>query len=294
MDYLPTFLYSQFLITPPKPTKDCTGKTVIVTGANIGLGKEASRHFVNLNCEKLILACRSTEKGEAAKTDIESTTGRKGVVEVWQLDLESYDSVKEFAKRAQSLKRVDVLLENAGVATSEYKFVGGNESTITVNVVSTFLLALLMLPKLQETGRKFNITPNLTIVSSEVHNFTPVILTCRELARLHPTSQLHVTLNFVNPGWCHSGLMRELSGNHFISLIKLIMCRSTEVGSRTLVDGALRGEETHGSYLSNSRVTKCSGLVEGPEGSRLQRRVWGELREVLEGVEAGVTGNLGA
>lgn len=174
MDYLPTFLYSQFFITPPKPTKDCTGKTIIVTGANIGLGKEASRHFVNLNCEKLILACRSTEKGEAAKTDIESTTGRKGVVEVWQLDLESYDSVKEFAKRAQSLKRVDVLLENAGVATSEYKFVGGNESTITVNVVSTFLLALLMLPKLQETGRKFNITPNLTIVSSEVHNFTPV------------------------------------------------------------------------------------------------------------------------
>lgn len=50
----------------------------------------------------------------------------------------------------------------------------GNESTITVNVVSTFLLALLILPKLQETAQQFNITPNLTIVSSEVHFFTPV------------------------------------------------------------------------------------------------------------------------
>ncbi|KAK4507340.1 hypothetical protein PRZ48_001075 [Zasmidium cellare] len=323
MDYLPGFLYSQFFITPQKPTTDCTGKTIIVTGANIGLGKEASRHFVALNCSKLILACRSTEKGEAAKLDIEKTTGRKGVIEVWQLDLESYDSVKEFAKRAQGLERVDVLLENAGVATSEYKVAEGNESTITVNVISTFLLALLMLPKLQETGRKFNITPTLTIVSSEVHNFTPFterkepsilpyinakatakmsdrynlsklleILTIREITRLHPASQLHITLNTVNPGWCHSGLMRELSGNLLVTLIKKIMCRTTEVGSRTLVDAALKGEETHGKYLSNCQITKCSPLVEGPEGPELQRRVWGEVQEVLEGIEPGVTRNL--
>lgn len=47
-------------------------------------------------------------------------------------------------------------------------------ASVTVNVVSTFLMALLFLPILQETGRKFNITPNLTIVSSEVHFVTPV------------------------------------------------------------------------------------------------------------------------
>ncbi len=51
---------------------------------------------------------------------------------------------------------------------------GGNESTITVNVVSTFLLALLILPKLQETAKLQGTTPNLTIVSSEVHFFTAV------------------------------------------------------------------------------------------------------------------------
>lgn len=33
------FLYSQFLVTPPRPEQDCTGKTIIVTGANVGLGK---------------------------------------------------------------------------------------------------------------------------------------------------------------------------------------------------------------------------------------------------------------
>ena len=52
--------------------------------------------------------------------------------------------------------------------------VAGNESTITVNVVSTFLLALLILPKLQETAKVHGTKPNLTIVSSEMHFVVPV------------------------------------------------------------------------------------------------------------------------
>jgi NAD(P)-dependent dehydrogenase (short-subunit alcohol dehydrogenase family) len=171
LSIIPQFIWRQLFTTPPAPTKDCSGKTVIVTGANTGLGLEAARHYVQLNAAKVILACRNLDKGEAAKKDIESSTGRK-VVEVWRLDLGSYESVKEFAKRAQGLDRVDILLENAGISTNKFTVVEGNESTVTVNVVSTFLLALLMLPKLQETGRKHNTIPNLAIVSSEVHFFT--------------------------------------------------------------------------------------------------------------------------
>lgn len=172
--FMPKFLYSQFFVHPQAPTTDCTGKTIIVTGANVGLGKETARHYVRLNAEKVILACRSIDKGEAAKKDIEASTGRRGAVEVWQLDLSSYQSVKQFAERAKSLRRLDSIVENAGISTPNYTVLEDNESTITVNVVSTFLLALLILPKLQETGRQFNITPNLTIVSSEVHFVTAV------------------------------------------------------------------------------------------------------------------------
>lgn len=43
---LPAFIYRQLFVTPPLPAGDCTGKTIIVTGANVGLGKEAARHFV--------------------------------------------------------------------------------------------------------------------------------------------------------------------------------------------------------------------------------------------------------
>lgn len=132
--FMPHFLYSQFFITPPAPKTDLTGRTLIVTGSNTGLGKEIATHYVRLNAEKVIIACRSLDKGEAAKSDIEAQTGRKGVLEVWQLDLGSYESVKQFAEKAKSLKRIDSLVENAGIQTDEFRLVEGSESTVTVNV----------------------------------------------------------------------------------------------------------------------------------------------------------------
>ena len=108
------FLYNQFFVTPKYPTQSCEGKTIIVTGANVGLGYEAAKHFVRLGAEQVILAVRSLEKGKAAAATIESEERRSGVVDVWELDLGNYDSVKKFAKRVDGLKRVDVVLENAG------------------------------------------------------------------------------------------------------------------------------------------------------------------------------------
>ena len=172
MSVLLSFVYSQLFVTPPYPEADFSGQTVIVTGSNAGLGFEAARHITRLNAEKVILAVRSLEKGEKAKKSIEESTGRQGAVEVWPLDLSSYDSVKEFVKRAESLKRLDVVLENAGMFPQGFVLAEDYEATITVNVVSTFLLALMILPKLRETATRYNITPRLTIVSSEVHGFT--------------------------------------------------------------------------------------------------------------------------
>ncbi len=167
------FLYSQFLVTPPKPTKPFTGQTVIVTGSNTGLGLEAARQITRLDAAKVILAVRTLSKGEAAKASIEASTGRNGVVEVWPLDLSSYESVKQFATRATSeLQRVDVLLENAGMMISKFEITEQDESTVTTNVVSTFLLALLMLPKMRETSQRFNTIPRLTVVSSDMHFVT--------------------------------------------------------------------------------------------------------------------------
>jgi retinol dehydrogenase-12 len=162
------FLRTQW--TPiPYPTHSFVGQTILVTGSNIGLGLEAARHFVRLNASKVILACRSIPKGEDAARSIEESTGRKGVCEVWPIDMGNFDSVKEFAKRAAKLERLDVVVENAGIVSRNYEQMEGMESTIAVNVVGTFLLALNLLPVLRKSGKKHGFLPGLVIVSSEVH-----------------------------------------------------------------------------------------------------------------------------
>ena len=112
------FIYDQLFVVPKYPATevDFTGQTIIVTGSNVGLGKEAARHFVRLNADKVILAVRNLAAGDEAKQDIERSTGRPhGVCQVWHLDLASVASVKAFATRASTeLARVDCLVENAG------------------------------------------------------------------------------------------------------------------------------------------------------------------------------------
>lgn len=125
------FLSKQLFSTPQLPPCDAAEQTIIVTGSNVGLGLEAARHFVRLDAKKVILAVRSVEKGDKAKKSIEESTQRSGVVEVWQLDLSSYESVKQFATKAQSLQRLDAVVENAGIATQTYRMLEDNEATIS-------------------------------------------------------------------------------------------------------------------------------------------------------------------
>jgi retinol dehydrogenase-12 len=63
---LTDFIREQWSAIPPLATADLAGKTVMVIGANTGLGFEASKHFARMNPARLILGCRSLAKGEAA------------------------------------------------------------------------------------------------------------------------------------------------------------------------------------------------------------------------------------
>lgn len=145
----------------------CTGKTYIVTGANVGLGLEASRHLVKAGAAKVIMTARNVEAGEAARADVESSTGIKGVAEVWHLDLSKFASVTAFAEKAKGLERIDAIIQNAAVAIpADSSLMEGHLATLTVNVISTSLLAILLLPKLTADAVKFGYTPSITFVSS--------------------------------------------------------------------------------------------------------------------------------
>ncbi|MCJ1322087.1 hypothetical protein MMC15_007432, partial [Xylographa vitiligo] len=124
-----------------------------------------------LGASKLVIAVRSIGEGEVSKKSIEqSTKYDPKVIEVWSLDLGSYANIKAFAARASSdLPRIDVLLENAGVTSLRWDWAADNEMSLTVNVVSTLLLFMLLLPTLKDTAIKFNTGPTLTIVTSDTH-----------------------------------------------------------------------------------------------------------------------------
>ena len=62
------FLREQLATVPSVEHEDLSGKTVVVIGANIGLGFEAAKHFAQMNPDRIILGCRSKERGEAAAT----------------------------------------------------------------------------------------------------------------------------------------------------------------------------------------------------------------------------------
>ncbi|KAH9894627.1 hypothetical protein F4778DRAFT_747708 [Xylariomycetidae sp. FL2044] len=165
------FIGAQLFTNAPKPTTSFAGRTVIITGSNTGLGYEGAKHVLRLGCARLIVAVRSVDKGEAAKRTLaEATRVDPRIVEVWPMDLTSYDSVKAFAARAaRDLDRLDVLLENAAVASVAWNTVLDNERMVTVNVVSTFLLAFLLLPKLRATAREYRTQTHLTFVTSDTH-----------------------------------------------------------------------------------------------------------------------------
>ncbi|GAB1319361.1 Ketoreductase (KR) domain-containing protein [Madurella fahalii] len=175
MPSLGDFFYTQFLLRIPKPTASFASKTVVITGANSGLGKETAKHIVRLGASKVILACRSQSRGDAAKAEIESLFPRctPGTIEAWPLDLESASSIAAFAQRAaKNLPRLDVVINNAGIhgMGSKFKLVYGTEHTLAVNVVGTFLLAIQLLPILRSTARKHGVDTHMTTVTSALYD----------------------------------------------------------------------------------------------------------------------------
>ena len=150
------------LVTP----EICTGKTYIVTGANTGLGFEAAQHLVAAKAAKVILAVRNVAAGQDAVTKIEDKTGRKGVAEVWELDMAKYDSIRTFAERAQSLDRIDSLIANAGVILFQRSESEGHLTIVTVNLIGTLLLAILMLPKMSKAAKSADTIAHLSLVTS--------------------------------------------------------------------------------------------------------------------------------
>ncbi|KAJ6526933.1 hypothetical protein DFH09DRAFT_1414611 [Mycena vulgaris] len=292
------FLKGQFAKLPPVAEADLTGKTVIILGANTGLGFEAVKHFAGMNPARLILACRSQSRGQAAMDKLKADTGYKNA-ELWLVDLADFASVKQFAdKFEKDGGRLDIFVENAGVNSDKYEATkDGYEVSFQVNCLSTPLAGLLLLPHMLRTAREHSTVPRLVVVASEVHYFTDIPKSVREgdniLATLGSaeyctpatmqdrymvTKLLNVffvralnarlgaaplIVNAINPGLCHSELGRTMTGvkAFLFGILSSILAFTAEEGSRQLVWGAI-GLPDSADKLRGEYINQCT--VEEP------------------------------
>lgn len=316
------FLAGNAFGRPVLPNVTFAGKTIAITGSNTGLGFDAAAHIVRLGVKKLILACRNRQKGEAAREEIYKSTGCRDstTIEVWDVDLTKYDSVRAFVGRLnKDLDRLDGFIANAGVELINFDESEGIERTLTVNVISTFLMAVAVLPKLQATAEAYKVDTTLSIVGSCIHVVAPedqlspgnrdifAALSDSKLAdmksrykvsklighqlfnalarrvdRLHANKAHRVNLNLVNPGWCKSGLSSNRPKAGFERVAALVLQRTQEKGSRTLVHAVSCGKEMNGKYLSECVVKQQSTYVNSEKGREDSERLWQAFIERLQ------------
>ncbi|KAL2865812.1 putative short-chain dehydrogenase/reductase family protein [Aspergillus lucknowensis] len=313
--------------TPPTdPTVSFAGKTVVLTGATTGLGFEAAIKLLNLGVGSLIIGSRSLQRGEATKTELEKRTNRPGAVQVWELEMNSFQSVKKFAARVNELKHLDVALLNAGLWNREYTTsLEGWEETLQVNTLSTSLLALLVLPKLRSSS-SVSVPTHLTVVSSQqfvrvqagsLQTGGPLLEHLNEPQKFSGTKQygiskllleyvlktvagrlrnengmVPVIINTVSPGLCVSSLGRQYN-RFYHRLVVWVMyklfARTAEQGSRSLVSATYQGVESHGRcWRSDGYLDESTALTTGAEGNRFQAKAWKEIMDVLKGRSEGL------
>ncbi|KAJ5081770.1 hypothetical protein NUU61_010034 [Penicillium alfredii] len=275
----------------PDPTTSFVGKTVLITGANAGLGFEAATKFAALGTSKLIFGVRSLKRGEEAKARIEQKTGcAADVIQIVQLDMSNYASIEGFAKEVTTeFSDIHAAVLNAGVAAPAHNLSPeGWEMSLQVNVISTVYLSLLLLPILRRTGETTGQATHLEFVTSVGHgdvniksvqdphrildkindpknfNFmTQYTITkllevwaVRAIAAKVPASRVIITASC--PSLCKSTLGRNFNTVLRIldALMKAVFAKTAEQGSRVLVSAVTTGPEAHGGFWSHDRVAE--------------------------------------
>ena len=281
------------------------GKVVVITGANVGIGKETAVGLATLGATT-VLACRNQEKASAAAAEVQSRSGNDDV-HVVPLDLADLESVRRCAATIeQSWGRLDVLVNNAGGMWTERSTTRqGFEQTFGVNHLGHFYLTSLLLDRLVASApaRMINLSSfghhaavggmRWNDLQSEgfYEGFTvyarsklAAILFTRGLARRLDPRQ--VTVNAIHPGAVRSGFgmdgdMKGIIGigNRFIRPFEI----SAKAGAKTSiflasdpsVDGKTGGYWVRCRPGHMSRAARNDAAVE---------RLWNESKRLLDSV----------
>jgi NAD(P)-dependent dehydrogenase (short-subunit alcohol dehydrogenase family) len=253
---------------------DLSGKIIIVTGGNSGIGFESVKAFTEKGAE-VILASRSIEKGNEAKTEILKDTV-KGKIEVMQLDLADLSSIKKFSSDFQKkYRKLDILLNNAGIMMSPYfQTKDGFEAQMGINHLGHFALTGQLLPLIIKTegSRIINVSSGAhkrgkmdfdNLLFEEGKDYSPIKAYGRsKLSNLLFTYELqrrlskfgHMTISAAaHPGVAKTNLGRYMLKNFLVKLLMPIfwfISQDQEMGAlpqiRASVDPDVKGGEYYG------------------------------------------------
>jgi NAD(P)-dependent dehydrogenase (short-subunit alcohol dehydrogenase family) len=284
-------------------TDDMTGRTVLITGGNAGIGQETAVALATAGAE-VVFTSRDATRGEDARAEIRERS-TSAAVDVMPLDLASFASVRDFAKQwSDTHDHLDVLVNNAGlVLSSRRETVDGNEMTFQVNHLGPFLLTRLLREQLV-AGRDARIVN----VSSDAHksarhglDFDDLqstgryrsfgvygktklanILFTRELARRWDDTG--ITANAVHPGFVASSFGRDgdtgLLGKLVFPILKPFALSPAQ-GAQTQVYVASAAELagiTGGYWVKSAPATPSTAAQDDAAAARL----W-EVSEQLVG-----------
>ncbi len=133
------------------PTQDLSGRVVLITGANTGIGR-ATAEVLAKNGAHIIMACRSREKTEPVMHEIRTLCGHDRV-EFIPLDLGSLASVRKCAETFLTRDLpLHILINNAGLAGHKGLTSDGFEMTFGVNHLGHFLLTMLLLDRIKQSA----------------------------------------------------------------------------------------------------------------------------------------------
>ncbi|SPO06432.1 related to retinol dehydrogenase 12 [Cephalotrichum gorgonifer] len=159
---------------PEKDIPDLSGKVILVTGGNSGLGKESIKQLAKHNPTKIYMGARSVDKAREAILDIKKEVPSADI-SILEVDLASFSSIKTAADAFLSENdRLDILINNAGIFASPPGLTeDGYEIQFGTNYMGPALLTRLLLPILEKTARAPGSDVRIVNISSEIYRSAP-------------------------------------------------------------------------------------------------------------------------
>jgi len=293
------------------------GETVVVTGANSGLGYEGAKAFADAGAV-VAMACRSAERAEQAATDIRRTV-RGGSLNVHVCDLADLDSVAAFGEEVnETYDGIDVLCNNAGVmAIPRQETADGFEMQLGVNHLGHFALTGHLLPALRASeGESRVVTQSSQAHTAGEMDFSDLqsereygkwsaygrsklanLLFAYELQRRLAEAGDDVVSVACHPGYADTDLQfrgpREMGSSVRMGVMKVanaLLGQSAERGALPMLFAATSEEVTGGEYVGPSGFMDMRGSPEFQQSNAASRdegdaeRLW-TVSEELTGVE---------